>query len=351
MSLDQLNLEFEDFRSQLESFILRLTASRQDTQDIVQETYLRARDKIDSFEAQSTLKTWVFAIAGNLARDLLRAQKRWPENVTDICKDAALSNPVFFQEAMAIRQTSPQGNFEIREHIALCFACVSRSLPMEQQIALLLKEVYNFKTREIAQIMDNSEDMVKYYLRESRGKMIEVFDHRCSLINKEGICHQCSELNGIFNPKQDQQEALIQIKMVRDAASGDKEALFDLRMQVLQDIHPFESGAAELSLSPRSGAKESARTIRAAALTVVDVSSSRTWSRRWPRSRRATARCSTTRSSCGATSCRAATPTGTGRSRSCCWAAAAVSCRWVATSSTTTWSTTDCWCRSATPWA
>ena len=248
MSLDQLNLEFEDFRSQLESFILRLTASRQDTQDIVQETYLRARDKIDTFEAQSTLKTWVFAIAGNLARDLLRAQKRWPEHVTDICKDAALSNPTFFQEAMAIRHTSPQGNFEIREHIALCFACVSRSLPLEQQIALLLKEVYDFKTREIAHIMDNSEDMIKYYLRESRGKMIEVFDHRCSLINKEGICHQCSELNGIFNPKQDQQEALIQIKMVRDAASGDKEALFDLRMQVLQDIHPFESGAAELQL-------------------------------------------------------------------------------------------------------
>lgn len=248
MSLDQLNLEFEDFRSQLESFILRLTASRQDTQDIVQETYLRARDKIDSFEARSSLKTWVFAIAGNLARDLLRAQKRWPENVTDIAKDAALSNPTFFQEAMAIRQTSPQGQFEIREHIALCFACVSRSLPLEQQIALLLKEVYKFKTREIAQIMDNSEDMIKYYLREGRGKMIEVFDHRCSLINKEGICHQCSELNGIFNPKQDQQEALIQIRMVREAEAGDKEALFDLRMQVLQDIHPFDSGAAELQL-------------------------------------------------------------------------------------------------------
>jgi RNA polymerase sigma-70 factor (ECF subfamily) len=248
MSLEQLNLEFESFRDQLESFILRMTASRQDTQDIVQDAYLKARAKVDTFKGRSSIKTWVFAIASNLARDFLRSQKRWPENVTDISKDAALQNPVFFQEAMQIAQTSPQGQFEIREHIALCFACVSRSLPLEQQLVLLLKEVYGFKVKEIAQIIDQSESMVKYYLREGRSKMIEVFDHRCSLINKEGICYQCTELNGIFNPRQDAQEELVKIKMVRDAESGDKEQLFDLRMQVLREIHPFKSGAAELQL-------------------------------------------------------------------------------------------------------
>ena len=55
--------------------------------------------------------------------------------------------------------------------------------------------------KEIAQIMNQTEAMVKYYLRVARSKMIEVFDQRCSLINKQGICYQCTELNGIFNPK------------------------------------------------------------------------------------------------------------------------------------------------------
>ena len=248
MTVERLNVEFESFRGQLESFILRMTASVEDTQDIVQDTYLRAHDKIDSFSERSSIKTWVFAIASNLARDMLRAKQRWPENVTDICREAALQNPVFFQEAMHIRETSPQGQFEIKEHIAFCFTCVSKSLPLEQHIVLLLKEIYGFKVREIAQIMEQTEAMVKYYLREGRGKMIEVFDHRCSLINKEGICHQCTELNGIFNPKQNEQEELVKIKMVRDAESGDKEALFDLRMQILQEIDPFKSDAAELQL-------------------------------------------------------------------------------------------------------
>lgn len=248
MTTDELSVEFETFQGELESFILRMTASVQDAEDIVQDTYIKARSKFNTFRGESSLKTWVFSIASNLAKDLLKSKKRWPETVTDICREEALGNRQFFQEAMQIRETSPQGKFEIKEHIAFCFTCVSKSLPLEQHLVLLLKEVYGFKVKEIAQIINDTEAMVKYYLHISRSRMIEVFDHRCSLINKQGICHQCTELNGIFNPKQKAQEELAKIEMARDAADKSKEELFDLRMKILRELDPFESGAAELQL-------------------------------------------------------------------------------------------------------
>lgn len=248
MSADRLTAEFEIFHGELKSFLLRMTASVQDAEDIVQDTYIRAHAKMDTFRGQSSLKTWIFSIASNLARDLLKSKKRWPETVTDICREEALQNRQFFQEAMQIRETSPQGKFEIKEHIAFCFTCVSKSLPLEQHLALLLKEVYGFKVAEIAVILNQTEAMVKYYLHISRSRMIEIFDHRCSLINKEGICYQCTELNGIFNPKQKAQEELVKIEMARDAENKSKEELFDLRMKILQELDPFDSGAAELQL-------------------------------------------------------------------------------------------------------
>ena len=248
MSGDELLIEFETFQGELKSFIFRMTASVQDAEDIIQDTYVKAHAKIETFRGESSLKTWVFSIASNLARDLLRAKKRWPETVTDICREETLGNRQFFQEALHIRETSPQGKFEIKEHIAFCFTCVAKSLPLEQHLALLLKEVYGFKVKEIAQIMDQTDAMVKYYLHVSRNRMIEVFDQRCSLINKQGICHQCTELNGIFNPKQKAQEELVKIEMARDAGDKSKEKLFDLRMKILQELDPFESGAAELQL-------------------------------------------------------------------------------------------------------
>lgn len=248
MNIDNLAGEFDTFQNELKSFLLRMTASVPDSEDLVQDTYIKAQSKIDTFRGESSLKTWVFAIAANLARDLLRTRKRWPENVTDICKEAALNNPHFFQEAMQIRHTSPQGHFEIKEHVAFCFTCVAKSLPLEQQLTLLLKEVYSFSVKEIAQIMDQTEAMVKYYLRVGRGKMIDIFEARCSLINKQGVCYQCTELNGIFNPKQNSQEEAVKIQMVRDAENASKERLFDLRLQILQELDPFESGAAVLQL-------------------------------------------------------------------------------------------------------
>jgi RNA polymerase sigma-70 factor (ECF subfamily) len=248
MTTDELTTQFVTIQGELKSFLLRMTASVQDAEDIVQETYLKAHSKIDTFRGESSLKTWVFSIASNLARDLLKSKKRWPENVTDICREEALGNRQFFQEAIQIRQTSPQGNFEIKQHIAFCFTCVSKSLPLEGHLALLLKEVYGFKVREISQILRMSEAMVKYHLHVSRSKMIDIFDHRCSLINKQGICYQCTELNGIFNPKQNAQEELVKIEMAREAEKRNKDELFDLRMKILQELDPYESGASELQL-------------------------------------------------------------------------------------------------------
>jgi len=248
MNKGQFNEEFNIFRGQLRSYLLRITASIQDTEDLLQDTWIKGTEKIDTFRGNSSLKTWVFTIASNLAIDRQRKKKRWPENVTDICKEAAMKNQAFFEEAMKIRMTSPQGEFEIKEHISFCFTCVSKSLPVEQHLSLLLKEIYDFKVAEIAVIMQTTEAMVKYYLHTSRSRMTTIFEGRCALINKEGVCHQCSELNGIFNPKQDKQEALNKIAMVKASEKGDKEHLFNLRTHTVKGLDPFESGAAELQL-------------------------------------------------------------------------------------------------------
>lgn len=248
MTTEQLTTEFEQARPHLKSYILRITASIQDAEDIVQDTYIKAAEKIDGFRGESSLKTWIFTIASNLAKDNLRAKKRWTENVNDICKAKALANPGYFPQIMQIHQTSPHGQFEIKEHITFCLTCISKSLPLEQQVCILLKEVYEFKVAEIGNILETTEAMVKYHLHTGRSKMIDIFDRRCALINKEGTCHQCSELNGIFNPKQDFEMEKNKIAMARSKENNDKEHLLNLRLQIMRSIDPFTSNGTDLQL-------------------------------------------------------------------------------------------------------
>jgi len=248
MTIELLTNEFELARPQLKSFILRMTASVEDTEDIVQDAYINASQKIEGFRGESSLKTWVFTIAANLAKDNLRAKKRWTENVTDICKANALEDPHYFPGAMNIQTNSPHGQFVIKEHINFCLTCISKSLPLEQQICILLKEIYEFRILEITQILNTTEAMVKYYLHTGRTKMINIFDGRCALINKGGVCHQCSELNGIFNPKQNFEIEKNKIELAKQADKGDKEHLLNLRLQIMKEIDPFSSDGSDLQL-------------------------------------------------------------------------------------------------------
>lgn len=248
MTKEQFTQEFEASRAPLRSYLLRITASPNDVEDLVQDTYIKGMLKLDSFRGECSVKTWIFTIASNLAKDNKRASKRWPATVTDICREKALSNPDYFPEIAQLMEASPQTKFEIQEHITFCLTCIAKSLPLEQQIVLLLKEVYHFKLQEIARIIDQSEAMVKYYLHASRAKMVQIYEGRCALINKAGTCHQCSELNGIFNPKQSFEEEKNKIEFAKKAGHPDREHLLDLRFKIMKEIDPFLSSGAALQL-------------------------------------------------------------------------------------------------------
>ena len=79
--------EFEIYKPQLKSFILRLTASVEDTDDLLQDTFIKATENLDTFQNRSSLKTWVFAIGGNLAKNFLRSKKSWTDDVADLAKE------------------------------------------------------------------------------------------------------------------------------------------------------------------------------------------------------------------------------------------------------------------------
>ena len=91
MNVELFNSEFENCVAHLKSYVLRITASVADAEDIAHDTYIRGLEKLNTFKGDSAIKTWIFSIATNLAKDNARAQRRWVENVTDITKEAALN--------------------------------------------------------------------------------------------------------------------------------------------------------------------------------------------------------------------------------------------------------------------
>lgn len=237
---------FSAFQSPLRAYLYRLTANRADAEDLTHDAFIRAYEKLSGFRGDASLKTWVFTMATNLARDLLASRRRWTESVSADAKAIVLGSPDLARALERTNRESPQGGYEIREHIDTCFTCIGKTLPLEQQVCLLLKDVHGFSVSDIQRILERTEGQVKHRLQSARRTLTEIFQRRCALVNREGVCHQCSELNGWFNPRQDQEAARQRVRLYRDREKAGARELFQLREALVRAVDPMDSPGAEL---------------------------------------------------------------------------------------------------------
>jgi RNA polymerase sigma-70 factor (ECF subfamily) len=237
---------FAEFQNQLKSYLYRLLTDRNEVDDLTHDTFIRAFDKISTFNQDSSLKTWVFKIATNLAYEHLRKLKRWPANAQDHGADLAIGSEDVRKAFWIVHDTSNAGAYEMKEHIDFCFTCISKTLPIENQVALILKDIYDFQIKEICLILEKTEGVIKHLLNDARNIMTGIFENRCALINKNGVCHQCSHINGIFNPKQNQQEQLMKLELVKGSKKFNRAELFTLRTILVKAIDPLHSSGTDM---------------------------------------------------------------------------------------------------------
>ena len=76
--------------------------------------------------------------------------------------------------------------------------------------------------------------------------MLDIFDGTCAFVSKQGVCNQCSELNGRFNPKQDRRVEEMKIKMVRDRSEKNNAELYDMRVTLVRTIDPLHTNGSDL---------------------------------------------------------------------------------------------------------
>jgi len=225
----------------LKSYLYRLSASPDDVDDLYQDTLLKAFEHLPTFRAEASFKTWLFTIASNTATDHLRGKKRWAAEAQDRCRASALSDPAFRSTVQELVTFTPQTQYEIREHIDFCFTCIAKTLPEDQQMALLLRDVYDFSNEEGAQVLGKSIAVFKHLVHNARQTMIRLFEGRCTLINKQGVCYQCSELSDFFRGAEETQRRLAELELKRQDSAEARAKTFDLRLRLIKAIDPLNA--------------------------------------------------------------------------------------------------------------
>ncbi|HVT74881.1 MAG TPA: RNA polymerase sigma factor [Candidatus Paceibacterota bacterium] len=75
-------LAFEEivstFEKPLWSYLVRLVGSRDDAEDLIQDTFVKVFKNIKTVDPSKNIKSWIYTIATNTAYDFLRKKKRQP---------------------------------------------------------------------------------------------------------------------------------------------------------------------------------------------------------------------------------------------------------------------------------
>jgi RNA polymerase sigma-70 factor (ECF subfamily) len=159
----------------------RILGSVEDAEDQVQETFLAAWHGIGGFEARASVRTWLFRIATNRCLGVLRAARRRPVPVVPppgLPEPTSASEVIWLQpypdvllEELPEPTPGPEARYEAREAISLAFVSALQLLPPRQRAILVLRDVLGFRSREVAAMLDSSEDSVSSALKHARANL------------------------------------------------------------------------------------------------------------------------------------------------------------------------------------
>ena len=131
--------------------------SHEDTQDLMQETYIKAYTHLNQFQNRSSLKTWLSKI---MVHECYRKSQKWAfKNVESLEK-----NPSLFAKLGSTETSNKVMNTELNTVIEKSLL----HIPEDYRTVFLLREINRLNVLETAEILDITESNVK--TRLSRAK-------------------------------------------------------------------------------------------------------------------------------------------------------------------------------------
>jgi len=164
----------ERHRRELHVHCYRMLASFEEAEDAVQETFLRAWRGRDSFDGGSQFRAWLYRIATNVCRDMLRRSSRRLTTMHNFSEVPWLQPyPDELLDEVAPSDHQPDAVVVERETIELAFLAAMQVLPPRQRAALIARDVLGWPASETATLLETSVPAANSALQRARATMQE----------------------------------------------------------------------------------------------------------------------------------------------------------------------------------
>jgi RNA polymerase sigma-70 factor (TIGR02960 family) len=172
---------------ELQLHCYRILGSMHNAEDVLQETLLAAWQGLGTFERRSSIRTWLYRIATSRSLNQLRAdrsrrrmatQTEIPMPETELPEPTHLGEVLWLEpypdallEGLADQAPGPDARYETRAAISLAFITALQLLSPRQRAVLVLRDVLGFHAKEVAQMLEATEESVTSALKRARATL------------------------------------------------------------------------------------------------------------------------------------------------------------------------------------
>ncbi|UCC25600.1 MAG: sigma-70 family RNA polymerase sigma factor [Gemmatimonadales bacterium] len=159
------------YDNRLVNFVYRTVGDRERAQDLVQETFVRVYRHLHRFDQTKKFSTWIYTIAGNLAKNELRNRSRNPLVLFQTLKQNwdADHRPLEWEDTQYKPDDLYRKRF-LREKVEEAVA----QLPEHHRVVFVLRELQGKTYEEIAEITGCNLGTVKSRLNRARNNFAQI---------------------------------------------------------------------------------------------------------------------------------------------------------------------------------
>jgi len=143
--------------SRIFNFVYQMTRQRQDAEDLVQQTFIKAHKNMHRFDGSRPIINWLLTIARHSTLNHFRASKRWEE----------------MPESTASNEPSPATSAEHREEKENLWADARRLLPQREFEILWLRFGEDLSVEETARVAGLTQTHIKIIVFRAKQRLMK----------------------------------------------------------------------------------------------------------------------------------------------------------------------------------
>lgn len=168
------------YQRELYHFLVRFLGDHTTAEDVFQETFLQIHQSLGQFDLQRRFRPWLFTIAANKARDLIRSQMRRPTSPLQATMSPGDDEGAEFIDLMQSVDSSPDEPMQRRELQQMVQKAVT-GMPEHLREILLLSYFHQFPYKQIGDILEIPLGTVKSRLHAA----VAYFAHAWKQMNRD----------------------------------------------------------------------------------------------------------------------------------------------------------------------